>query len=268
MYPHHEESLKNLVHYYTQISENKDGILAIVFGGSVAKGQERPDSDLDCMIVLTDEKYAELAAKNTLSECISGYCTYEGGYFDTKYYTKQFLRDVAEKGSEPARNAFLKSRCIYTIDDEIPALVEAIPRFPIELKEDKMLSFYGAFLLNNGYFWDMSRKEDELFLRTRTTAEIVFYGLRMLLQEQEVLFPCAKGLYLTVERLEKKPVDILKKADRLVREMTDEAKDDFVNTLFDFLTYTPPEDFSLPYTRYIQDNELWWNDPRPFVAEW
>lgn len=268
MYPHHEESLKNLIHYFTNISDNKDGVIAIVFGGSVAKGLERPDSDLDCMIVLTDEKYNELAAKNALGECIVGYCTYEGGYFDTKYYNKQFLREVAEKGSEPARNAFLKSRCIYTIDDEIPALIEAIPQFQTQLKEEKMLSFYASFLLNIGYFWDMSRDQKDIFLRTRTVSDIIFFGLRMLLQEQEVLFPCAKSLYLTVERLERKPEGILEKADRLAKEMSDEAKDDFVNTLMNFLEYQPPEDESKTYTRYIADNELWWNNPRPFIAEW
>lgn len=268
-YKHHEESLKKLIEYFTTASENKDHIIAIVFGGSVAKGLERPDSDLDCMIVLTDERYNKLVKENRTCECISGYCTYEGGYFDTKYYNKQFLIDVAEKGSEPARNAFLKSRCIYTIDDEIPGMVERIPVFQKQEKEDKMLSFYSALCMNTGYFWDMSRQPEEIFLRTKTVAEIVMYGLRLLLEEKEVLFPCPKSLYTAVGRLEDKPEGILEKADFLLRNIySEDAKNDFENTLLDFLDYEPPADSAITFTRYVEDNELWWRNPRPLVGEW
>ena len=55
MYPHHEESLKNMIEYFS----GRDEIIALVFGGSVAKGCERPDSDLDAMVIVTDAYYAE-----------------------------------------------------------------------------------------------------------------------------------------------------------------------------------------------------------------
>lgn len=269
MYKHHEESLKKLVEYFTTISEKKDDIIAIIFGGSVAKGRERIDSDLDCMVILTDEKCEELRLHNITGECITGYCTYEEGYFDTKYYNKDFLKAVAENGSEPARNAFVSSRCVYTIDEEIPALVEKIPVFQKQLKEEKMLSFYGGFRINVGYFWDMSREKKDIFLRTKTVGEIVLYGLRMLLEENEVFFPCPKSLYLTVAALENKPENILEKADKMLEDIYDEtAKDDFVNTLMSFLNYTVPKDSSLAYSRYLEDNELWWHKARPLVTEW
>ena len=51
MYKHHEESLENLKKYF----RDKEEVIALIFGGSVAKGCERPDSDLDAMVVITDE---------------------------------------------------------------------------------------------------------------------------------------------------------------------------------------------------------------------
>lgn len=42
MYKHHEESLQIMVSHYKKRSE----VIALIFGGSVAKGQERIDSDL------------------------------------------------------------------------------------------------------------------------------------------------------------------------------------------------------------------------------
>ena len=43
MYQHHEESLKIMEKMFREREE----VIALVFGGSVAKGMERPDSDLD-----------------------------------------------------------------------------------------------------------------------------------------------------------------------------------------------------------------------------
>lgn len=77
MYAHHAESLQNMIDYFS----GREEIIALVFGGSVAKGCERPDSDLDAMVVVTDEYYAQREKENRVTETISGYCTYEGGYF-------------------------------------------------------------------------------------------------------------------------------------------------------------------------------------------
>ena len=59
MYKHHEESLENLKNYFS----DREEVIALIFGGSVAKGCERPDSDLDAMVVVTDKDYA-LRVKN------------------------------------------------------------------------------------------------------------------------------------------------------------------------------------------------------------
>ena len=56
MYPHHEESLKIMEKFFRE----KEGVIALVFGGSVAKGMERPDSDLDGMVIVSDERYEAL----------------------------------------------------------------------------------------------------------------------------------------------------------------------------------------------------------------
>ena len=51
MYKHHEDSLKIMTEHY----RNQEGVIAFIFGGSVAKGMERIDSDLDGMIVVSQE---------------------------------------------------------------------------------------------------------------------------------------------------------------------------------------------------------------------
>ncbi len=262
MYKHHQESIQNLITYFAE----KPGIIAIVFGGSVAKGLEREDSDIDAMIIVTDEKFRELESENRLAECIEGYCTYPEGYFDIKYSTLTYLRTLAKRGSEPARNAYLCAKCLWTTEPEVTELVAKIPVFQKQEKENKMLSFYGALTLNRGYFWDSSKENS--YLRHKTAADIVLFSLRMLLEENEVLFPCHKSLLQTVERLENKPEGLLEKVNVFLSTMTDESKEDFVTAVLNHLSYTPPEDFAEVLTRYVDDNELWWYKDRPVIAEW
>ena len=57
MYPHHERALESLKAYFSK----EPGVIAVIFGGSVAKGLERPDSDIDAMVIVTDERYEESA---------------------------------------------------------------------------------------------------------------------------------------------------------------------------------------------------------------
>lgn len=262
MYKHHEESIQNLLSYF----QKDTGVIAIILGGSIAKGCERVDSDVDAMVVVTAEKYAEQAAKNALAETISGYCTYEGGYFDIKYYQKEFLKAVTQKGSEPARNAFLSCKCLYTKDPEIPELLSAIPVFQTQEKDEKMLSFYSALALNIYYFWPISR--DDIYLKIRAASDIVLFSYRLLLEENEVLFPCGKSLLHAVSQLSTKPEHIVEKSNRFLHNLDEDSKDDFVNSILGFLQYQPPKDFSKIVTRYTQDNELWWYQARPLIAEW
>jgi hypothetical protein len=129
-----------------------------------------------------------------------------------------------------------------------------------------MLSFYSALNLSNGYFWSMSK--DNAYLRIRAASDIVLYGLRLILQNNEILFPCHKALLETVAKLENKPEDIIKKAECFISNLTDESKNEFVSAVLEFIDYTPPEDYAEIATRFIDDNEIWWYKHRPNIAEW
>lgn len=262
MLDHHKKSIENLIDYF----KNDSSVISILLCGSVAKGLERYDSDIDAIIIVTEEKYYELEKENKLSECISGYCAYENGYFDIKYTTIKYLESLAKEGSEPSRNAFIASKCIFGYNKNVIELIEKIPVFQKQEKNDKMLSFYSTFNLNYGYFWDASK--DNPYLKIRVASDIVLFGLRLILQNNEVLFPCHKALLETVSRLENKPNKILEKVETFLSSLTDESKNEFVTTVLEFIDYTPPESYCEVLTRFIDDNELWWYKKRPNIAEW
>ena len=92
MYLHHQESVEKLLEYFRPDPD----VTAIILGGSVAKGLERSDSDIDAIVVVTPEKLQQLQAEGRRTECIFGYCTYPEGYFDIKYCDREFLEAAAQ----------------------------------------------------------------------------------------------------------------------------------------------------------------------------
>lgn len=262
MYPHHKESIDNLAKYY----ENDKDVIAVILGGSIAKGCERMDSDIDAIVVVADDRYNDLSRAYKLSETIIGHCTYENGYFDIKYVNKAYLQSVAKNGSEPARVSFEKSWCVFSRDKEIDLLVREIPVFQKQDKEEKMLAFYSAFCLNSEYFWGIS--EDNIYLKARAITDMVLFGLRMILQENEILFPCNKGLVSAVSKLGPEAVCIIEKGNRLISMGDKMSKDEFVSAVMSFIAYTPPQDYSKVLTSYINNHELWWYKHSPVIAEW
>lgn len=262
MYRHHVESLENLKRYFS----GKEEVIALIFGGSVAKGCERPDSDLDAMVVIGREAYERRVRTNTTAETISGYCTYEGGYFDVKYMTKEFLQDAAEKGSEPARNAFVKAQVLFTKDPEIPQIVSKIPVFQKGEKEDKMLSFYADFWLN--YYYFLKSCPVDGYMKLHAVNEVIYSIYRMVLQEGEILFPSNRRLEEFVETLSDKTAELVHLGRKAAQSQEMPDVDAFVTCFLGILSWQPPTDIGNVLSRYVADYEQWWRVPRPNVNEW
>lgn len=262
MYQHHKESLEIMKQYF----QEKEECIALIFGGSVAKGMERPDSDLDGMVVISQENYEKRMEQRMLSETITGKCTYEGGYFDIKYLTKEYLKEAAKKGSEPTRNAFIGARVLFSSDPEIEKIVNQIPVFQKQEKEDKMLSFYSALSLNYHYFLKDCKPEG--YMKSHVTSEIIYCVYRMILQENEIIFPSNRRLEETVEKAQRRPENIVGLGKAYAASQSEEDADAFVKAFLDWTSYQEPADLSEVLTRYQEDYETWWIKPRPLVNEW
>lgn len=259
---HHKDSLEIMLNLF----KNKEEVIAIIFGGSVAKGMERPDSDLDAMIIIAQEDYEYRKANGNLSEVIEGMCTYKGGYFDIKYLTKEYIQAASNKGSEPTRNAFISAKVLYSKDPEIEQIVNSIPVFQINEMEDKNLSFYSSLMLNYMYFWKDCKPEG--YMKIHVIAEIIYMVYRMILQENQVLFPSNRRLEETVEKLSNRPQNIVELGRKFAESGVDKDCEAFVTAFLEWTSYKAPENLSAILTRYQEDYETWWIKPRPLVNEW
>lgn len=77
-------------------------ILAIIIGGSLTKGLGQENSDIDGLMVFTDEAFARYQAQGKHFFITKEYCDYQGVYMDAKGANLEFLSEVADYGSEPA----------------------------------------------------------------------------------------------------------------------------------------------------------------------
>lgn len=262
-YPHHREAVKELI----SIFREKEGVIALVFGGSVAKHMEREDSDIDATVIVTEEFYERKRKVNCIAECISmGDCAYPGGYFDVKYMTKDYIRDAAEKGSEPTRNSFIGSHVLFSADEEVTELVRRIPVFQKQEFEEKMLSFFSNLQLNYNYFWKACRPEG--YMKLKVASEIVYSLYRMVLQENEILFPCNRRLEQFVKLAPDQPEHLVEYCEEFCRTLEDEPLDKAVEAWKAWTHYQYPTDSAVCQSRYCDDFEQWWRIPRPLVSEW
>ena len=264
MYPHHIESIQKLKEYFLPM----DGMIAVVLDGSIVKGNERPDSDVDALIVVTEEKYRELAAQNRLAEVIPGHCTYEGGYFDVKYKTKALLQDAARRASEPTRNAYVKAQVLYSSDPEIEPLIGRIAAYPEHEREAKVRCFNANLQLNRGYFLQYVPAENA-YMRAHLAQEIVYSVYRLILIENRALFPCNRRLEETVRACKKRPDNILELGRAFLQEITVERCEAFVQAFWKQSDLPLNDDVSESCSQYVKYYEDWWLEENPpFPNEW
>ena len=264
MYQHHIDSIERLKEYYRAW----EGVIAIVLDGSVVKGNARPDSDIDAIVVVTEEKFAELKRENRMTEVIGGCCTYEGGYFDIKYKTKALLREAAERASEPTRNAYVKAQVVYSADEEIAPLVEKIAAYPEREREAKIRCFQANLALNQNYFLNCV-PESNAYMRAHLAQEIVYSVYRLILAENRVLFPCNRRLEDAVASCPHRPADILQLGAKFLQDVNPETCAAFVSAFTAQTRLHMEQNLNRLLSDYTLYYEDWWREEHPpFPNEW
>jgi predicted nucleotidyltransferase len=215
MYKHHEESIKNMAAHF---SENPE-IIALFLVGSVATGTAREDSDIDGVAVVSREEIARKKKNEGTLEVVFGKCTYDGGYFDIHYHSREEMEEIAQNGSEPMRNLFLCAQTLFCNEEGLPELVAKIPEYPKKVAEEKRLKFYCTLKQFYGYFWCACKPEGE------------------------ILFPSMRKLEDAVISAPNKPENIIEKVKKFMQTLSDEDCYALVQSYEEWTSYDFPKDF-------------------------
>lgn len=261
MRDHHSKAIQKA---QTKLLAETPDLLAILVGGSIAKGTEREDSDVDLIVVLPDDQYRKRLAENQVAFLWRDVCDYQGGYVEGRYVSRAYIREAAVRGSEPTRHSFTGTYSVYCVDPDIAGWLPLIPVYPDNRQKNNIAAFLAQMQLNRWFFWNEGKRRSDRYLQSRAATEIVLFGCRLILAHNRILFACQKRLIEQTLAAERKPDGLQEKINRLLTDMTDEAKEDFCKTIEGFADWGKTDLLS----RFLQDVEMSWFNRVPAVSEW
>jgi predicted nucleotidyltransferase len=260
IYPHHQATIDRVADEFGQMDE----ILALVVGGSVAHGFASETADVDVMFIVSNEEYQERLDRRALTYVNWDLATYEGGYVDGKFITTDFLRLVAEKGSEPARFAFKDAFVAFSRIDGLDALLQAASRYPVEGKADRIKRFYAQFEAWKWYIRE-AKKHDNLYLLTTAVANFTLFAGRLILAYNEELYPYHKWFMRVLEQVAHKPEGLGDQIELVLTHREDSDIDRLYGMITEFSDWgCEPHRWSM---QFMLDSELNWIDGTTPVAD-
>lgn len=251
MYKHHQEAIEKITNFFREDKE----ILSVILAGSIAHGFEKEESDIDVMLIISEEDYKKRFAAGNLNYYNPDLCDYDGGYVDGKYITLDFLRKVLEKGSEPARYAFQGASVLFSQIEGLQDLINMIAKYPIENKDENIKRFYAQFEAWKWYCSEAFKKGNEYLLNT-SLSKFLLFGGRLILTYNETLYPYHKWFLKVLETVEKKPDNFIKCFNNLLTLRDKDAVEQFYSSIIEFNDWYTG-DISWP-SQFILDSEINW----------
>ena len=259
MRPHHKRAIEKVV----ESIEKDNRFLALIIGGSVAKGMEREDSDIDVTLVATDDEFEKRKKGNMYLYYEQKFCDYPGGYIDGKVVDLEFLKTVAERGSEPARDAFRDAWIAYSEIPELENLLKKIPVFQKEEKLEKISKFYAQFETANWIIKEAVRRNDD-YLLTRGITDLILFGGRLILEHNEILYPFHKLFMETLEKAPDKPENLILLINNLLKKRNLENAQTLFESIKNFRKWEIRDFWAI---RFLLDTEWAWIDGKPYAGD-
>jgi predicted nucleotidyltransferase len=251
MEQHHQDAIAKFVSLYSV----QESVLAILVAGSIAHSFEKPNSDVDIILVVDDHEYEARQRDKKLAFSLWDICTYEGGYVDCKVVNLAFLELVAKQGSDAARFAFEGAQIVFSKISELEAILADIVRFPIEEQESRRRRFISQILAWKWYFSQGIEKNDA-YLRGYAAQKMILFACRIILNENQMLFPFHKWLIVKTKTAKNKP----ERFDSLIEQLATQPDDELVKELADLLLkLLGLEEKSIDWpNQYMMDSEFNW----------
>lgn len=254
---HHERALDGFVR---RVSADAS-VLAIIVSGSVARGEENAESDIDLYLVVTDAAWDHAMSEDRIMYVEHDGADYPGGYFDIKLATLAYLDDAVDHGDDPVRDSLVHSRVVFTRIPDLEQLLASSGELDERVWASRCVSSIAQVRLHAGYFLREGIRRNDPLLRANAAVHTVVAADRALLALNRRLFAGPKYLRSAVETLPIRPDGWTALADRLLAEPGPEAADALVAALDGIHDWGVDDDLAL--SRFVLDNELAWRTRVP-----
>ncbi|MFN8528624.1 MAG: hypothetical protein U0670_08450 [Anaerolineae bacterium] len=261
LYPHHVATIEKLTAHF----QADPTVLALIIGGSLAKGWGSESSDVDFMLVVTDEEYARRLQTFDLLYFSRDFSDYEGGYVDGKIIDMAYLHDVLDHGSEPTRAAFLNAIVQFSRIDGLERLIANIIEYPEADREEKMRSFYSQVLLGTWYVGEAVKRNNP-YLLARTTADLTLFGGRLILAYNRLLYPYHKWLLRQLENATDKPEGFMDLTLAVLNQPGNESAQAYCEAIVQYRDWGVSFPEAVQY--FTRDREWNWRGQKPPIHDW
>lgn len=251
MYTHHQKTIDRLVERFSPDPR----FPALLIAGSIAHGWETESSDVDFLLIATQEEYEQRLVNHNLGYFATDLCDYPGGYVDGKIINLGFIEEVASCGSEPARFAFQGAYPAYSRLNVLEELLQRACAYPEQGRVSRIQSFH-AQLMAWRWFMDEAEKKEDPYLKARAASELALFGARMILAHNHSLYPFHKWLRKALQQVPQCPTDLLELLDACVLQPSPATAESFYRCVLDFREWeTAPESWP---ARFLLDTEWAW----------
>jgi hypothetical protein len=249
-----EHQERALAAYVAQVSEDPDAV-GVILVGSLARGAEREDSDVDVYLVVTAEAFARASASDRWAWVDRRGLDYPGSYIDVKLADLDYLRAAAARGDDPTRASFEGARVAFSRVAELESLVAAIGMRDAEAWDDRIRSHVAQAHLHGGYFLRQAEEHGDPFLLQHAAVHLALAAARAALASAHRLMPGPKYIDALVREVPT-PEGFVAAWDRAVAEPGTASASALIAALDQWLGrgQTPDESLSV----FIRDNELAW----------
>ena len=249
----HEDTLDR----YVQGVQVDPKAIAVILVGSVARGTERADSDVDVYLVVSDDVFDSAVAAHRVIFDERSDATYPGGYVDVKLATVAILDAAAERGDDPVRASFEDARVAWVRDGyDIAGQVAAIPVLPPTVWESRANSYMSEVWWHGTDYLPQAIATNNTFLLHHAAVHTVAAGGRALLALNRTLFRGPRYLDATIATLDRVPDRYSDLARQLITQPSQESADAYVQALESFHPW--PVDRRASASTFVRNNEHAW----------
>ena len=174
------------------------------------------------------------------------------------------MNKASKYGSDPARYAFKDNKILFSKVNNLSDLLEKITCFPKHKKEERRKRF-ASQLLAWKWFYSEGNKKRNNYLIFLSFQKIVLFSSRMILNENEMLYPFHKWMLEEVKTAMDKPDEYMEKVNALFESHTIDKVNEFCKEVLDFVKL---DEQMIDWANYfLRDSEQNWTEHEPPVDD-
>ena len=249
---HHEETIAGFLQQQAEAPDT----LGVVVVGSVARGEARPDSDVDVYVVVTDDAHAAATRAGAVAYVSRTGVTYDGGYVDVKLASPAYLRAAADHGDDPTRASFDRAQVRLDRAGELTGLLGRMATLPDDAWAQRVRTYRAQLALYGGYFLGQADERNDAFLLRHSATHAGLAAGRCALAHARRLFRGQKYLTADLADLPGAPGGFLPAWHAVVTDPSPTGVQRLVAVVDAWLGDPPTPDEAL--STFILGNELAW----------